>query len=562
MSVIKQILARDHGILPDKGMDCCASISSLLAEIKESNIPANIVFEKGRYDFLSENAEKIPYFISNTASEQENPDVTKKVVFHMTGMHNLTIEGNDTLFIMHGRCIPFVIDNCQNITIRNISLDYERATMSEMRVTAIGDDYIDFDINKDSWYSINRDRLIWEEDGFSYKDGPSQEYDPTKNITWRTWNPVSVALSVKETEPFKVRFFYNDIHQTKVGNVFQMRDGLRDQVGTFIQCSKNVSFFNVAFHYMHGLGIVSQFSENLTFNKINCSPRPETGRIIASAADFMHFSGCKGRIGVYDSKFIGSHDDPINIHGTYLKIIKIIDSKKVLVRFMHPQTYGFDAFFVDDEVEIVDPLTLLTIAKSIVTSTLRINNRDFELELKEDISKELQIGDVIENTSYTPSVEIINNYFGVVSTRGILVTTRKKVLIKNNYFDGMQMSGILISNDAKGWYESGRVEDVTISDNTFNFCADPVIGIIPENMIIDIDKPVHKNITIEGNTFIMSDTRMLYANSTQGIIIKNNIIKQTVESNNPLITLTACTNFEITNNCINNSDKKITVDVK
>lgn len=43
----------------------------------------------------------------------------------------------------------------------------------------------------------------------------------------------------------------------------------------------------------------------------------------------------------------------------------------------------------------------------------------------------------LENVTYTPSVEIENNVFREMPVRGILVTTRKPVVIRNNEFDNV-----------------------------------------------------------------------------------------------------------------------------
>ena len=41
---------------------------------------------------------------------------------------------------------------------------------------------------------------------------------------------------------------------------------------------------------------------------------------------------------------------------------------------------------------------------------------------------------VVENVTYTPEVIVRNNYFSRIPTRGLLVTTRRKVLIESNTF--------------------------------------------------------------------------------------------------------------------------------
>ena len=71
---------------------------------------------------------------------------------------------------------------------------------------------------------------------------------------------------------------------------------------------------------MHGLGIVSQFSENISLLKVMVAPRENSGRIIASFADCFHFSGCRGLVKIDSCFTSGSHDDPVNVHGTHLQI--------------------------------------------------------------------------------------------------------------------------------------------------------------------------------------------------------------------------------------------------
>ena len=53
---------------------------------------------------------------------------------------------------------------------------------------------------------------------------------------------------------------------------------------------------------------------------------------------------------------------------------------------------------------------------------------------------------------------------------GVLVTSRKPIVIENNAFCKLSMAPIYISCDANNWYESGRVEDVLIRNNKFYNC--------------------------------------------------------------------------------------------
>ena len=542
----------DFGAVPDSGEDAVMAVQQAIKAASKVEGPAILNFPHGRYDFYPDNAAKEIYYISNTASESENPDVTKTIGLLFKGMNNLTVEGNGSLFMFHGKMTMIVVDQCQNITFQNLETDFERPTMSEFRVEEVGSNYLIANINEDSDYKIENNKLIWIGEGWTSNGNHAVEYDPVEDKLWRTgWNPVTSATSVEELEPYRVKFYYGSKPIATVGHVYQLRETIRDQVGVFIHESSNILWENAKMHYMHGLGFVGQYSEDLTFESIDCSPRPETGRTNACFADFMQFSGCRGKIRVLNCNFVGAHDDPINIHGTHLRIVDKPASDQIKVRFMHGQSYGFDAFFPGDVIDFVKSDTLTVYSTNTVKSVARLSNREFLLTLEEPAPDNISSGDVVENATWTPEVEIIGNYFSRIPTRGLLVTTRRSVLIENNTFNKTGMSGILIADDARSWYESGMVRDVTIRGNKFIKCGGPVIYILPENSVVNYEDPVHKNVRVIDNEFVMLDNMVLYAKSLQGMEFKDNrIIRANTIGNNSTtaIELLACSDVKITGN--------------
>ncbi|MCX6996889.1 MAG: right-handed parallel beta-helix repeat-containing protein [Kiritimatiellaeota bacterium] len=124
--------------------------------------------------------------------------------------------------------------------------------------------------------------------------------------------------------------------------------------------------------------------------------------------------------------------------------------------------------------------------------------------------------DVIENVTWTPEVAIRNCRIEMCSTRGFLLTTRRRVVIENNIFKKTAMWAILVSNDARNWFESGPVRDMTIRSNQFIRCG---IAIWPENSSAKPEDPVHENIRIEGNVF---DNTEIIAKSVKGLTITGN----------------------------------------
>jgi hypothetical protein len=320
--------------------------------------------------------------------------------------------------------------------------------------------------------------------------------------------------------------------------------------------------------YMHGMGILSQFSENVTMNNVRCAPTKESGRRMASSADFMHFVGCSGLVKIENCYLDGAHDDNVNIHGIHLRITRQLSPNELVVKFMHHETYGFEAYFAGDEVEFINSKTLNSYAKNRVAKAEELNNFEIKLTLANSLPTNISPDDCLENVTRTPEVQIRNNRFGGTNTRGVLLTTRRKSVIENNIFFRTGMHAILISDDANSWYESGMVTDVTIRGNTFIDCAyksspRSIIAIIPENK--ELAKPVHSNIRIKNNTFKMAPGYLPFtAKSTQNIQFTGNSIENTDSLRNKEIipiTLNACRNVEIKGNkLLNFSDFKVTLE--
>lgn len=486
--------------------------------------PVTIKLDPGVYDFnRSESIEKL-YYVSNTTSESENPNPVKHIALLLKDLKNVTIDGCGSTLLMTGEMTSFVVDNCENIVLKNFNIDNSNPTQTECTVKEVGEDYLIVEVHPTSQYKIENGKLVWYGDGWSFSGGIAQSYDMVKDVTWRSWSPMDGLKKAVELRPNLLYLQYEKKPQTRPGIVFQMRDGIRDEVCGFINRSENVRLENVNFYYLGNFGVVCQYSENISFEHSNFMPKPGSGRTNAGFADFIQVSGCKGKVRISNCNFSGAHDDPINVHGTHLKVVEYLDEKTIKVRFMHHQTFGFEAFFKGDEVELVNAESLCKVWSGKITDARLVNPREMVISLNKEIPTSVNSlsNVVIENVTWTPEVEIIGNRFSRIPTRGILLTTRKKSLIENNVFYGMQMSAILVADDAMSWYESGPVHNLTIRRNTFLQCGGPVILIAPEYK--KYEGPVHKHILIEENVFESdnSDVSAISAKGVDGLVIRDN----------------------------------------
>jgi hypothetical protein len=439
-------------------------------------------------------------------------------------------------------------------------VDFERPTMSEMTFKEVSKDSMVVTIHPDSKFTIIDSQLVWYGEGWTLRHFFAILVNPLTGVErYSSWAPF-LHSKAEVIAPLTV-VFRGDFSTFAglPGEVLTVRDPIRDEVGAFINHSSNVLLKNVNMRYMHGLGIVAQFSENLFYDSVNVAPAEKSGRMIASSADGMHFSGCRGLIKIEGCHLKGLHDDPINVHGTYLQITKIVSPTSLRVRFMHPQTYGIAAFFERDSVAFVHAQTLQTFHYATVAHAKLISEREMSVDLTGPIPASVKTGDCLENITWTPSVIIRHCRIEGTPTRGLLVTTRRPVLIEDNVFCRTGMQAILIADDASSWYESGEVRDVTIRHNVFQECGynsapdNYIIAIRPENHKLIPGYMVHENIRIENNTFIVYDYPLISARSTGGLVIANNTVLHTsFMKPQPVrkdsLSLTACTGVQISGN--------------
>nr|WP_183578280.1 right-handed parallel beta-helix repeat-containing protein [Mucilaginibacter sp. X5P1]MBB6140906.1 hypothetical protein [Mucilaginibacter sp. X5P1] len=509
----------------------------------------------GRIDIWPEDCARRELFISN-CTENDTISKVKHIAFLLENCNDLTIEGNNTEIILHGKMISLAIINCSNIKVRHISFDYERPTISELTVKSVTADAIETVINPNSKYNIDKGQISFYGEGWKINAFHTVVFDPVSGMMrYGSFQPFLQSKAIEQS-PFNVRF-EGDFKGSTLhpGDVITVRDPYRDNCGAFIHLSKDVQLEDLKMYFMHGLGIVSQFSQNISLYKVIVAPKKNSGRVIASFADCFHFSGCRGLIKIDSCFTSGAHDDAVNIHGTHLQIIAV-SSRKIKVRFMHPQTYGFKAFFAGDSIAFVNPKTLLPLGYAKLTMAKLINRREMEIKVDKPLPAFVTDSLCIENLTWTPEVLIQNSHFERTNTRGLLLTTRRKVIVENNVFYKTGMSPILIADDALSWFESGSVHDVTIRNNTFDECGynDGRGGIVidPDNHELLPGKMVHSNIRINHNVFKMINPSVLNARSVDGLeftsnhIVYADLIK--TEKNKVIIDLADCKNVLIEKN--------------
>lgn len=540
---------------------------NLVSDIKNDDI---ILLEKNKiYDVRQDDSFTLKeFYCSNTAKKHENPDGTRFSALYLDGKKNVTIDGNGATLLIHGKMTPLLFNNCENITIKNLTIDYACPTMAEFKVLSNENGTCIIEINKDCLYRIEGNNLIWQgekdlngvpywEDSYIGNRRHIKLIDPGTDIP-RDFRRADLDFeSIEElgNKQLKVVLIKKDA-DFPVGAIFQTRNIIRDQMGSLFQRCKNLRFENLRVKFMHGLGMVSQFCENVTY--INCVLTPAEHRTITSTADFFQFSGCKGNLIVQNCKAQGAHDDYINVHGTHLRIIEAdYKANSIVVRFMHDESWGFQAFEIGDELEFIKWNNLNPYAQTKVTSYKKLNDTDILLILDRALP-EIEIEkDVVENATWTPNLYVRNCDFGTTSGRGILCTTRGEIIIENNRFYKLQGPALLMEDDCNFWFESGYSKEVIFRNNQIISCdhgktypGAPVIRYTPKVMDENFPGYVHGKLTLENNSFKnpIGEKHVLWLEYLKEAEIKNNTFDTDFEVITKNVKDVVCKNNIISNN--------------
>ena len=515
-------------------------LSNLFLNITDGD---TVTLEKKRYDVRQDDSfVQTGYFCSNTAKKHENPEGTRYSAIYLKNKKNITIDGNGAEIMVHGRMTPLLFDGCENIKVHNLTIDYFCPTMSEFRVLKNDCGEVIFRINDECLFRTEGNDIIWQGEN----DADGKPYWEMAHTVQGRYVKVLDPVTEKCTDFNRLHLAFEKLTQTDAhtvkgtlvnrdaplpeGSIVQTRSIVRDQTGSLFNRCKDLEFTNLRVKFMHGLGIVSQFCDTVTFR--DCDFTPAEGRTAASTADFFQFSGCRGALTIESCKAQGAHDDYVNVHGTHLRIIEADEAEKsITVRFMHPETWGFQAFEKGDTLEFIKWDTLIPYGETVVANYEKINDTDIKLWLDRALP-DIVIGkDVVENASWTPSLYVRGCDFGPTCGRGILCTTRNEVVIENNRFRKLWGPALLIEDDCNFWFESGYTRSIVFRNNIVDGCeyatmweAAPVIRCTPKVMDENSTEFVHKKLVIEGNTFLnpTEEKHSFRLEYIENVEIKNN----------------------------------------
>lgn len=554
------------------GKDATYSLNELITQIKGEK-GVTLLFPQGKYEFYPENA------IDRYCAVTNHDNSLKKIIFDLQKFENITIDGDGSIFLFYGMVSPFVIDSSKNVTIKDLTIDWDSSFNHELKVveTNAADSSFIVEVLNHKYSLAVKDNYLWL-GNYNWEDKLWQNlpYDPQTKTLWFDSNRFVIRngrAKYKVLENNRVLIKNGTAQLPPIGTIYCNITENPSRLSQAIHSinSKDIGIQNVTIHTAGGMGVIAERSENITIDKVMVTP--SANRTFSVRADATHFNGCKGLIKVTNSTFENMGDDAINVHGSYVDIVEYMGDNTFLCQISHQQQWGLHFCSVGDKIMMTSRIDLSSIFETEVTATKYINERRFTVTVDKlpEIIPEQPLS--FENITWNADVIMRDCKVQRNRARSVLISTKGKVLVENNYFSS-EMHGVLIEGDNRHWYESGAVKDVVIKNNIFDNGGfggkREVYPLYISPMLTDSqrlsEKPYHRNIEFSNNKIINYSSRLVFARSVENLVVENNIIERSTlyptDTTSLSVVLDFCKNVSIKNNKWLNFTNPVTMKIE
>lgn len=493
------------------------------------NAALRLVLEPGVYTLREDQCRRRFAALSNHDS------AVRAVAFALGGRNGVLFDGGGSLLLCEGRLIPFWIEGCADVRLRNFALDWVRPFTSEAEVVeAPADDTVLVRLDPQIYpHAISEGRLV-----FTGPHGYQSSY--LKNILEFETATEAVAAGARDTwavrKHYEAAWAGNGLIRLRAAFAMRPRPGNRlalphehrTSPAIVVTGSSHVTVEDAALHHAGGMGVIAQMSRDLTLRRVVVAPRAGTGRLFSLAADASHFVECDGGLLLDQCRFRGQLDDSANIHGVYWKILERLDAHRLTVGAMHFQQEHVDYLAEGLTLRLIESRTLFRRAEILTIRSLhRLDPSRVEIQTVESLPSDLA-GLAVAVDSRRVRSEVRRSVFEKHRARGLLLSAPGEHWVHANTFR-VPGNAILSTCDCTDWFEAGALEKLTVEDNVFDQCASgdrpfpAAIRISPAIHEGAPDNPVQQNIRIHRNVFT-GPAPALIVHRCRGVDFSRNVL--------------------------------------
>lgn len=123
-----------------------------------------------RYDIHLSDATAIPSPDSDSYTATDGVHMTIHAGLVLKDLENITLDFQGATLFFHGRIQPFILDHCKNITIQNVTVQFDRSFYTECEILDLQEDHFRLRIDREKYpYRVKDGRMTvfcdtWEND--------------------------------------------------------------------------------------------------------------------------------------------------------------------------------------------------------------------------------------------------------------------------------------------------------------------------------------------------------------------------------------------------------------
>jgi len=493
--------------------------------MKKEMFNVNTVFENDTYYTFDKECSDI--YLSDTKKAKKKKYMTiaslsnrrggLDTAFWLHGLKNVTLDFGGAVITLHGKIQPFMIDECENITIKNAVIEYERSFHTEFDIVERNETELHLKVKDRFPCRVENGYFIpycndWEirdlhESGCHFIQAFDSETKAGKGMkVIYLGEEVKLLESppIANIEHVKVRKDGDTIifkgtfpEKWEKGTTAVLCHSERDVSSVAMYHSKDVTIENFRIINGAGMGYYAIYTENITLNKIGFFCDDLSHGIVTNDADGVHFVGCKGYVKIYDSRFEGMIDDTLNIHSVYHLTSKVSGNIISAMRTKYSGCLEAIAglFGIGDTIAVYNGMTMEEKARFVVQNINLTDDRWVTDITVDGNTENIAEGDVIENISTNPSLHFKNTEFINANTHQRLQTRGKSLIENCTYAVPMWLTG-----DMNYWFESSPIKDLTVRNCTF-IGERAIVALRPQFTHTEKAPYYHTGVTIENCVF-------------------------------------------------------------
>lgn len=475
--------------------DCVYEADALKLEVYESDCTIVTGSKYLQYYWGTEKNDKLP------------------IAIHIVGKKNITLDFKGATLYLHGQIQPFMIEDCQNVTIKNCVIEYDRASYTEVEVLEIGDGFVRVKPFDKYPCRVEDGNLIFTSETWESKNVPTPIFFMPFDKESRKGLGYPLATIGKDLKiPKNFPYFYHQFPQIEqdngtiilrgktcpecwhVGNIVAIHHEERWLSAITLRNTNYIHIENVRILNGFGMGILPLHCGNIHIKGLKTTCDERSHGIITNGADVVHAISCYGDFVIEDSIIEGMMDDSINVHSNF-GVIEKIENQTITMALPEVAINRFAYNFNEGErIAVYNGSTMENCGEYIITSLDWLDDKRAIVKVDKPLLKHKQ-GDVIENLSTQPNLTVRNCVIGKAYTH-MRLQTRGKVLIENNEIE----LAVLLSGDMSYWFESSPINDLTIKNNKFTLERAQIFA-VPEFFPTQKAPYYHENIKIVDNEF-------------------------------------------------------------